>query len=210
MVFLLTFLIYKKLHYRIFLRQQSYFTHFSILLLYTRKILLTIPLWFQVVLPLFHFVLPLHISKNEPEKRLTPNRFAAKQSRSTDSTSCAPGAFRLNFPVLLYQSTVNFRLFVILYTRDRGTPQSAHACKCCSVQTGIADAVSNILLNDSLDRSVIIGNHSVCRRRNSAHWSSLKAALTMTVPCAIEQCCCHDRIRATYAYSVQFSALYNR
>lgn len=120
------------------------------------------------------------------------------------------GAFRLNFPVLLYQSTVNFRLFVILYTRDRGTPQSAHACKCCSVQTGIADAISNILLNNSLDRSVIIGNHSVCRRRNSAHWSSLKAALTMTVPCAIEQCCCHDRIRATYAYSVQFSALYNR
>ena len=28
------------------------------------------------------------------------------------------GAFRLNFPVLLYQSTVNFCLFVILYTRD--------------------------------------------------------------------------------------------
>ena len=27
------------------------------------------------------------------------------------------------------------------------------------------------------------------------------------VPCAIEQCYCHDRIRATYAYSVQFSAL---
>ena len=116
------------------------------------------------------------------------------------------GAFRLNFPVLLYQSTVNFRLFVILYTRDRGTPQSAHACKCCSVQTGIADAASNILLNDSLDRPVIIGNHSACRRRNSAHWSSLKATLTMTVPCAIEQCYCHDRIRATYAYSVQFSA----
>lgn len=59
MVFLLTFLIYKKLHYRIFLRQQSYFTHFSILLLYTRKILLTIPLWFQVILPVFHFVLLL-------------------------------------------------------------------------------------------------------------------------------------------------------
>ena len=39
-------------------------------------------------------ILPLHISKNEPEKRLTPNRFAAKQSRSTDSTSCAPGVRR--------------------------------------------------------------------------------------------------------------------
>lgn len=28
----------------------------------------------------------------------------------------------------------------------------------------------------------------------------------LAVPCAIEQCCCHNRIRATYAYSVQFSA----
>ena len=36
------FLIYKKLHYRIFLRQQSHFTYFSIVQLYTRKILLTI------------------------------------------------------------------------------------------------------------------------------------------------------------------------
>lgn len=217
MVLLLTFLIYKKLHYRIFLQQQSYFTHFSIVLLYTQKILLTIPLWFQVVLPLFHSVLLLfcHYAYQYPKPILKtinsePLYIVVKRSQSTDSTSCAPGAFRLNFPVLLYQSTVNFRLFVILYTRDRGTPQSAHACKCCSVQTGIADAVSNILLNDSLDRPVIIGNHSACRRRNSAHWSSLKAALTMTVPCAIEQCCCHDRIRATYAYSVQFSALYNR
>ena len=43
------------------------------------------------------------------------------------------GAFRLNFPVLLYQSTVNFCLFIILYTRDRGTPQSVRAYKCCSV-----------------------------------------------------------------------------
>ena len=30
------------------------------------------------------------------------------------------------------------------------------------------------------------------------------------MPRAIEPCYCHDRIRATWAYSVQFSALYNR
>ena len=116
------------------------------------------------------------------------------------------GAFRLNFPVLLYQAIANSHLYIIYYRCIRETLQSVHTCKCCSVQTGIADAASNILLNDSLDRPVIIGNHSACRRRNSAHWSSLKATLTMTVPCAIEQCYCHDRIRATYAYSVQFSA----
>ena len=28
----------------------------------------------------------------------------------------------------------------------------------------------------------------------------------LDLPCVLEPCCCHDRIRATYAYSVQFSA----
>ena len=70
------------------------------------------------------------------------------------------GAFRLNFPVLLYQAIANSHLYIIYYRCIRETLQSVHTCKCCSVQTGIADAAGNILLNDSLDRPVIIGNHS--------------------------------------------------